>query len=288
MSTKISDDRIINSFKLVKYNPLSIRRSGGRCIITYICPNGHKHCVRWDHWQRGDRCSVCRKTDISYIKREFEKEGYILISNEYTGYNNKLSYICPNGHRHSISWDAWKNQYQRCPYCAGNAKHDISFIKSEFEKEDYILLTKYYINAFKKLKFICSKGHVGQISWHKWNSGQRCVVCSNLNFSINQNGCGNSNWKGGISCEPYCDIWLGKDFKESIKDRDGYKCLNPYCFDRGARLSIHHIDYDKKNCELDNLITLCNSCNSMANKDRSWHKYWYRVILNKRYGYKYE
>ena len=33
----------------------------------------------------------------------------------------------------------------------------------------------------------------------------------------------NPNWKGGISCEPYCDVWLDKHFKESIKERDGYK-----------------------------------------------------------------
>jgi len=95
----------------------------------------------------------------------------------------------------------------------------------------------------------------------------------------------NPNWKGGISCEPYCDIWLDKEFKESIKERDGYKCLNPDCWKNCNHLpiDIHHIDYNKKNCKPSNLIALCRSCNSRANKDREWHEFWYKAILYRRY-----
>ena len=28
------------------------------------------------------------------------------------------------------------------------------------------------------------------------------------------------NWKGGISCEPYCDAWADKEYKEDMKERD--------------------------------------------------------------------
>ena len=28
-----------------------------------------------------------------------------------------------------------------------------------------------------------------------------------------------------------------------------------------------------------NLITICNSCNSAANKDRRWHTAWYQAII---------
>jgi len=91
-------------------------------------------------------------------------------------------------------------------------------------------------------------------------------------------------WRGGISCEPYCYEWSFKEFKDLIKERDGHRCLNPYCFGNYERLCIHHIDYNKKNCEPDNLITLCISCNGRANKDRDWHKAWYKAIINRRYG----
>ena len=91
------------------------------------------------------------------------------------------------------------------------------------------------------------------------------------------------NWKGGISCEPYCAAWLDKEYKESIKERDGYKCLNPCCSKNSERLCIHHINYIKKDCSPFNLITLCVSCNTKANSDREWHKAWYKIIIQKRY-----
>lgn len=93
----------------------------------------------------------------------------------------------------------------------------------------------------------------------------------------------NPNWKGGISCEPYCFEWSFKEFKDYIKERDGNQCLNPDCFGNIYQLVVHHINYNKKNCEPANLIALCRSCNSRANKDREWHEDWYKAIIYKRY-----
>jgi hypothetical protein len=87
------------------------------------------------------------------------------------------------------------------------------------------------------------------------------------------------NWKGGISCEPYCIQWLDKEYKESIKKRDKYMCLNPACNKINKILTIHHINYNKKDCRPKNLITLCKSCNSIANFNRKWHKSWYTTII---------
>lgn len=88
----------------------------------------------------------------------------------------------------------------------------------------------------------------------------------------------NYNWKGGISCEPYCDVWLDKEYKELIKERDDYKCQNPDCWKSVKELLVHHIDYNKKNCIPNNLITLCRSCNGRANYNR---KYWQTLYENK-------
>jgi len=98
--------------------------------------------------------------------------------------------------------------------------------------------------------------------------------------------CGENNpaWKGGVSGEPYCEQWLDQDYKESIKERDDYKCLNPECNKTTNKLCIHHINYDKKNCHPSNLITVCFSCNSKANKNRKWHKAWYQAIIYQRYN----
>jgi len=220
-----------------------------------------------------------KKLTIEFIKSRFEKEGYNLLSKEYINPYKKLNYICPNGHKHQISWSNWNHPKKyRCVYCVGNVRLTIDFIKKEFEKEGYKLLTKVYKNAHQKLDYICPKGHRHSIRWNDWQRGRRCSTCKVINMS----GEKHHNWKGGISCEPYCQDWT-KEFKDYIKERDGHKCLNPDCFRNIYRLSVHYIDYNKKNCEPQNLITLCTSCNSRANKDRSWHEAWYESIIWSRY-----
>lgn len=117
-------------------------------------------------------------------------------------------------------------------------------------------------------------------------TGKNMSLETRNKMSISKSGSKHPNWKGGISCEPYCDIWLDKEFKEFIKERDGYICLNPVCNKTCNRLSIHHINYIKKDCHPLNLITLCFSCNAKANFDREWYKSWYEAIIYKRYKYK--
>jgi len=99
---------------------------------------------------------------------------------------------------------------------------------------------------------------------------------------------GKVKWAQG--CAPqiadYCNEWDEK-LRVKIKERDGYKCLNPSCYGTNGVLSIHHIDYDKKNCEDNNLITVCTACNTGANANREWHTAWYRAVMQKRYGYTY-
>ena len=95
-------------------------------------------------------------------------------------------------------------------------------------------------------------------------------------FMIGQN---NPMWKGGISFEPYSLDWT-KTLKRSIRERDNYTCQ--LCGRTQIeelemiekKLPVHHIDYNKKDCNPINLITLCNSCNSKVNSNREfWTEY---------------
>ena len=155
---------------------------------------------------------------------------------------------------------------------------NINFIRDSLSEEGYFLLSNVYKNAHTKFKYKCPEGHVNFTHWNGWKNGYRCPTC----YSLNNFGENHPNWKGGISCEPYCKDWT-KEYKKYIKDRDGNKCLNPDCWKTDKRLHIHHINYNKQDCDQENLITLCGSCNVRANFNRDWHTAWYKAIINKRY-----
>lgn len=83
--------------------------------------------------------------------------------------------------------------------------------------------------------------------------------------------------------DPYCEVWTDKQYKESIKERDNYKCQNEDCWGTSQKLCIHHINYTKTDCSPINLITICNSCNTRANFDRNyWQKYYKNKIKEKK------
>lgn len=116
--------------------------------------------------------------------------------------------------------------------------------------------------------------------------GKSLPMETKIKLSIALSGENNPNWQGGKSCEPYCLNWT-TEFKDFIKERDGYKCQNIHCSKIYSIMYVHHVDYDKKNCEPDNLITLCISCNSRANFNRNYWQQLYQSIINNSYGYQY-
>lgn len=84
------------------------------------------------------------------------------------------------------------------------------------------------------------------------------------------------NWRGGITHNPYSIDWT-RSLRISIRERDHYTCR--LCGERqGDRaFSVHHIDYDKKNCDPKNLITLCKICHGKTTTNR---EYWIIFFKN--------
>jgi len=88
---------------------------------------------------------------------------------------------------------------------------------------------------------------------------------------------------------PYEDSKYNKSLfndklKEFIRKRDNYNCQNYDMTEEeniivyGEILTVHHIDYNKQNCNEENLITVCHACNTRANVNRS---YWQEFYTNK-------
>jgi len=183
---KLTIEYIRKQFENKSCKLLSTEYINSRQKLEYVCSNGHRNFIAWNKWQQNRGCSYCSnkaKKTIEFIRSEFAKEDYKLLTKEYINNEQKLDYVCSEGHKHSITWANWITGY-RCPECYRNRQgdsHRLSFdyVKKNFENENYKLLIKKYKNAFQKLNYICPKGHRHSITWAMWQQGQRCSKCSN-------------------------------------------------------------------------------------------------------------
>lgn len=93
----------------------------------------------------------------------------------------------------------------------------------------------------------------------------------------------NSSWINGSSFAPYSIDWTTK-LKEKIRARDNHKCQqcameqNSYY----RKLDVHHIDYNKENCDENNLISLCQECHLKTNFNRDYWYAYYTYIMEKK------
>jgi 5-methylcytosine-specific restriction endonuclease McrA len=102
------------------------------------------------------------------------------------------------------------------------------------------------------------KTHIG------WWKGKKFSKETREKMSSNYMGEKNRFWMGGVSYEIYPEGWT-KMFKESIKMRDSFTCYICKEVENGVAHHVHHIDYNKKNCDPKNLITLCRRCHLKTN-----------------------
>jgi len=96
----------------------------------------------------------------------------------------------------------------------------------------------------------------------------------------------NPNWHDGISFEPY-GLEFNNHLREQIRQRDHYRCQE--CFrhkselrnknNKPYKLNVHHIDFNKRNNEPNNLISLCRNCHSQTYYKRDqWIQYYQNRI----------
>ena len=83
---------------------------------------------------------------------------------------------------------------------------------------------------------------------------------------------------------PYENNEYGSEFDSSLKEKvrfkDSYKCQICGCsqVENARQLSIHHIDYNKKNNNINNLVSLCISCHTKTSYDREyWKEYFIKI-----------
>ena len=203
-----------------------------------------------------------KKLTIEFVREQFEKEGYTLLSDTYTDCEQRLKYICPEKHVGQVCWDSWQ-QGNRCAECAGLKKLTIDFIKKEFEKEGYTLLTKNYKNNKQRLKFVCPKRHKYFIKYNSWQQGHRCRICAVEGGRGENSARWNPNLTERERQKKRSLLPVNGEWAYIVKERDSFTCQ--ICGDnRGGNLVSHHLESYKNNPSLrtvlDNGITLCRKC----------------------------
>jgi hypothetical protein len=115
----------------------------------------------------------------------------------------------------------------------------------------------------------------------KSNKGKKHTEITKIKMRKNHSdvkGSKNPNWKGGISRYKYPINW-NESLRRIIRERDRYTCQLCGKPQGDNSHDVHHIDYNKLNCNPNNLITLCHLCNSKVNANRNyWTKHFQNYI----------
>lgn len=104
---------------------------------------------------------------------------------------------------------------------------------------------------------------------------------SNTRISLGlAKGKNNPAYIDGRSFELYT-LEFNEQLKEFIRKRDNYTCQKCGIKEKDyyRKLDNHHIDYNKRNCQEDNLITLCHNCNTIVNSNRDYYYSYFRYIM---------
>ena len=189
---KLTYNYVKELFDKENYKLLSIEYKNSKTKLLVECPKEHQYEVIYNSFQRGHKCPICynkfsgdiKRHTYQYVKEQFKKENYKLLSKEYKNAHIKLKVECSKGHQYEVKYAEFQRG-RRCPVCydeihSDNLRHSYEFVKELFEKENYKLLSKKYKNNSSKLLVECPEGHQYKIRYHNFQQGQRCPICWEL------------------------------------------------------------------------------------------------------------
>ena len=135
-----------------------------------------------------------KKKTYAEVKKTFEDRGYKLLSTEYINSKSRLEYICPKGHRGTITFGSFQ-MGRGCKVCgveratkknisilnreASKRRIPIDKIRAEFEEYGFQLLSNLYKNVQTPLEYICPKGHKGITNYKSFHKHHGCSQCAN-------------------------------------------------------------------------------------------------------------
>jgi len=238
----------------------------------YLCknPNNNPKCrgeISFNSWKYGS--GLCRSCSLKKMWKNPEVRNK--ITKTMKGNNRALKHgkYCKNIEYHCIDCGKliWNGSI-KCNKCKR--------IGTKWSKE-----IRDKIGKGNKNKIVTKKSRE-KIS--EANKGKIISEEHRKNLSLALGGTGISG-ENAIYSEAF-----SRELKLKIRKRDNFKCQisgmteEEHIKKFEKALTVHHIDYDKKNCKEDNLITLSNIWNSKVNKlsEREyWTKYFKDIIKEK-------
>ena len=172
-----------------------------------------------------------------------------------------MTYKPPKGHKRNLSKSLLGHEVTK------ETREKIS--KARKEKP-----IRYWLGK-KRPKFsIKTRRKMSEVHKGNKNPSKRPEVREKISKSLmghkGLGGKNNPNWKGGKSFELYSIDWT-ETLRRSTRERDNYVCC--LCGKQQGDIAhdVHHIDFDKKNNNPTNLITICHKCHLKTSQNR---KYW--------------
>lgn len=129
----------------------------------------------------------------------------------------------------------------------------------------------------EETKRILSKNNIGELNPFY---GKNHFKEQKQMWSKQRSGSNNPNWQDGKSFEPY-GLDFNRKLKKQIRVLYNFKCVECNYDEKelGYKLHIHHIDYNKKNNDILNLIPLCRPCHAQTNFNRNdWKTYYSQKV----------
>ncbi len=84
-----------------------------------------------------------------------------------------------------------------------------------------------------------------------------------------------TKWRNSVFVGPKHANWIdGRNSYKSVMLRNKVPKICKLCKNKDSRvLAVHHLDHDRKNSNLSNLIWLCHNCHFLAHHDKETIKY---------------
>lgn len=142
--------------------------------------------------QKNNQSSGWKRLTIENVRETFNREGCKLMSTKYINNRQNLKYICKNGHKTTMNYHEWTRSKYKCTQCSNNqrgnsTRFSYDFVKEVFEKKNFQLISKNYVNNITKLDYICDKGHKGSMIFTNFYNGQYgCNECGYIKYTIDE------------------------------------------------------------------------------------------------------